>query len=45
MADDLKIERTFATPVKKVWEAWSDPEMIKCWWVPRILRLPSLKWI
>ncbi len=40
MADDLKIEHTFAAPVKKVWEAWSDPEMIKCWWGPKDFTAP-----
>jgi uncharacterized protein YndB with AHSA1/START domain len=32
---DLKIERTLDAPRDLVWKAWTDPEHIKRWWMPR----------
>jgi uncharacterized protein YndB with AHSA1/START domain len=32
---DLIIERTLDAPRELVWKAWTDPEQIKRWWMPR----------
>ena len=40
---DLIIKRTFNAPVKKVWEAWTEPELIKCWWGPENFSAPIIK--
>ncbi|MFA5872204.1 MAG: SRPBCC domain-containing protein [Parcubacteria group bacterium] len=36
----LVIERIFAAPREKVWNAWTDPEMIKKWWGPKNFTVP-----
>ena len=33
--NELYLERIFDAPVKKVWEAWNDPEQVGKWWGPR----------
>lgn len=35
MSSTIVVERTFNTPVKKVWEMWNNPETIKNWWSPK----------
>ena len=40
---DLIIKRTFNAPLKKVWDAWTDPELIKCWWGPEHFTSPVIK--
>jgi uncharacterized protein YndB with AHSA1/START domain len=30
----LVIERDFNAPIEKVWEAFTDPELLKQWWSP-----------
>jgi uncharacterized protein YndB with AHSA1/START domain len=30
----LIIERTFKAPVEKIWEAFTNPEILKKWWSP-----------
>ena len=37
---DLVIERIFDAPVEKVWEAWTNPEMVKKWWGPKDFTCP-----
>jgi uncharacterized protein YndB with AHSA1/START domain len=32
---DLVIKRIIDAPVKKVWEAWTVPEKVMCWWGPQ----------
>lgn len=39
----IVIERVFDAPVELVWEAWTDPEMIKKWWGPEGFSAPSIK--
>jgi len=41
--NNLKIERIFNAPVEKVWEAWTNPELIKQWWGPEGFTAPSIK--
>lgn len=31
---DLVFTRTFNVPVERVWQAWTDPELVKQWWGP-----------
>ncbi|CAG7658760.1 hypothetical protein PAECIP111802_07158 [Paenibacillus allorhizosphaerae] len=38
---DLHFRRIFASPVEKVWTAWTDPEFIKMWWGPDGFICPS----
>ena len=33
--NEIYIERIFDAPVKKVWDAWNDPEQVGKWWGPR----------
>ncbi len=32
---ELVVTRTFDAPVRRVFEAWSQPELFKRWWVPK----------
>jgi uncharacterized protein YndB with AHSA1/START domain len=32
---DLEISRFVNAPRKKVWQAWTDPEILKLWWCPK----------
>jgi len=40
---DLVIERELDAPVKKVWEAWTNPRKMKRWWGPKIFTAPVVK--
>jgi len=31
----IKVEREFAAPVEKVWEAWTDKNLLDRWWAPK----------
>lgn len=33
--NELYLERIFDAPIKKVWEAWVDPDQAAKWWGPR----------
>lgn len=37
------ITREFNAPVEKVWQAWTDPEIIKQWWGPEGFSAPSIR--
>jgi uncharacterized protein YndB with AHSA1/START domain len=37
---DLVVTRAFNAPVKQVWKAWSDPELVMRWWGPAGFYLP-----
>lgn len=41
--DGIVIERTFDAPVSAVWDAWTNPEMVKKWWGPKDFWSPSIK--
>jgi uncharacterized protein YndB with AHSA1/START domain len=43
MDNALVIERIFDAPREKVWEAWTNPEIIKKWWGPEGFTAPSIK--
>lgn len=39
----VEISRTFRAPVEKVWQAFSDAELIKQWWGPTNYTAPNTK--
>ena len=45
MNDDkvLVIERRFAASCKKVYEAWTNPQILQKWWGPVGVTIPELK--
>ena len=36
----VEVTKEFDAPVEDVWQAWSDPEMIKQWWGPETYTCP-----
>lgn len=40
-SDPLTIVRVFDAPVEAVWNAWSDPEIVKKWWGPKDFTCPA----
>lgn len=32
---ELEVTRTFDAPIHIVYEAWSNPELFKLWWIPK----------
>jgi uncharacterized protein YndB with AHSA1/START domain len=40
---DLVVTRVFNAPVKQVWKAWSDPELVMRWWGPVGFTCPVAK--
>ena len=40
--NELVIVRIFDAPVKLVWRAWTDPELAKKWWGPKIFSAPHI---
>jgi uncharacterized protein YndB with AHSA1/START domain len=38
---EVEFERTYDAPVEKLWQAWTDPEIIKKWWGPRDVSTPE----
>jgi len=40
---ELVITRTFDAPRELVWQAWTDPEMVKKWWGPKDFTAPVIK--
>ena len=38
---ELIIHRVFNLPVRKVWQAWTEPESYKKWWGPKDYTCPS----
>ena len=39
---ELVVTRTFNGPARIVWEAWTQPELFKRWWVPKSIGLNLL---
>ncbi len=39
---EVVVTRTFNAPARIVFEAWTRPELIKRWWVPKSLDVPLL---
>ena len=38
---EVVFERTFDAPLATVWQAWTDPKMIKQWWGPQGVVIPE----
>lgn len=38
---EVELEKTYDAPVEMVWEAWTDPEMLKEWWGPDNVIIPE----
>ncbi len=38
---EVVFERTFKAPLEAVWQAWTDPGMIKAWWGPDNVSIPE----
>lgn len=38
---ELTFERTYDAPLATVWQAWTDPEMLKKWWGPNDVIVPE----
>jgi len=43
MEKELIITRIFDAPRKLVWKAWTEPEMFKKWWGPKVFTAPTIK--
>jgi len=41
--EEIVITREFDAPRQRVWQAWTDPEMVKLWWGPEGFSAPSVK--
>ena len=41
---ELVVTRTFNGPARIVFEAWTQPELFKRWWVPKSTGLTLLSW-
>lgn len=39
----VQIETKFSSPVQRVWEAWSKPELVRQWWGPENYTCPAAK--
>ncbi len=39
----LVVTRVFAAPRELVWKMWTDPEMFKKWWGPKMFSCPVSK--
>lgn len=37
----LGFERTYPTPIAAVWQAWTDPELLRRWWAPEHATVPD----
>lgn len=37
------ITRIFDAPVETIWKYWTDPEMLKKWWGPKVFTCPFVK--
>jgi uncharacterized protein YndB with AHSA1/START domain len=39
---ELVVTRTFDGPARLVWEAWTKPELLRQWWVPKSIGMSLL---
>ena len=40
---DLIIERSFNAPRELLWQAWTNPQIVRLWWGPRYFTAPYIK--
>jgi uncharacterized protein YndB with AHSA1/START domain len=38
---EVTLEKVYDAPLEKVWQAWTDPEMLKQWWGPDHVTIPE----
>jgi len=38
---EVTFDRTYDAPIEKVWQAWTDPEILKKWWGPNDVSIPE----
>ena len=38
---EVDFKRTFDAPIATVWQAWTDPEILKQWWGPNDVSIPE----
>ncbi len=38
---EIELERTYGASLEKVWEAWTNSEMLKKWWGPNDVTIPE----
>ena len=38
---EVSFERIYDAPVEKVWQAWTDPALLKRWWGPENVTIPE----
>lgn len=38
---DLNFERSYTAPINTVWQAWTEPEMLRQWWGPEKTTVPE----
>ena len=38
---EIEFERTYEAPLETVWQAWTNPEMLKQWWGPDNVSIPE----
>lgn len=38
---EASFERIYDAPIETVWQAWTDPEMLKQWWGPENVSIPE----
>ena len=41
--EELTITRLFDAPRDLLWKAWTDPELMKRWWGPKVFTAPVIK--
>lgn len=41
MTSSVIVSRIFNAPLEAVWKVWTDPELVKQWWVPDKFTCPS----
>lgn len=40
---NLNFERSYPAPIEKVWQAWTDAEMLRQWWGPEKTTVPDCR--
>ena len=38
---EVKLERIYDASLEKIWQAWTDPELLKQWWGPDNVTIPE----
>jgi uncharacterized protein YndB with AHSA1/START domain len=38
---EVEFERTYNAPLETVWQAWTDPKILKEWWGPNDVSIPE----